>query len=286
MSAARVWIDAFRGRGGETALDRQLQGLRVYRSLDSATEMARVAFTVPRVIFTPPFNWVREAVVETSSALRLVTPAMLFASLVYVLAFGSVLLGEIIYSLGAPDRVGPGVYVGLIRELGTWLTYMILAGVVGSALAGDLGARKIRDELDALDVLGVDQMRTLIVPRVVAIMVSGLILSMIVVIVTELGLLFLDTATIHQPFRAQLEGVFLNMNQYDLFAALIKHSILGFFIGVVACQKGLSARGGAEGVGRAVSETVVITFVGIWLINSLFNTGYLTVVPDALGIKG
>src|SRR5437764_13696899 len=154
MSAARVWLDAFRGRGGETALDRHLVGLRVYRSLDSATEMARLAFTVPRVIFTPPFNWVREAVVETSNALRLVTPAMLFASLVYVLAFGSVLFGQIIYALGAPDRVGPGVYVGLLRELGTWLTYMILAGVVGSALAGDLGARRIRDELDALEVLG------------------------------------------------------------------------------------------------------------------------------------
>jgi len=252
MSAARVWIDAFRGRGGETALDRHLVGLRVYRSLDSATEMMRLAVMVPRVIFTPPFNWVREAVVETSNAFRLVTPAMLFASAVYVLAFGSVLFGQIIYALGAPDRVGPGIYIGLLRELGTWLTYMILAGVVGSALAGDLGARKIRDELDALNVLGVDMMRTLIVPRVIAIMVSGLILSMIVVLVNIVCVLLLDQVTIHQPARAQLQGVFLNMNQYDLGAALLKHSILGFFIGVVACQKGLSARGGAEGVGRAV----------------------------------
>jgi len=286
MSAGRVWLDSLLGRGPETALDRHLQSLRVFRSLDSATEMARLAIAVPRVIFTPPFSWVREAVVETSKALRLVTPAMLFASLVYILAFASVLFGGIVYSLGAPDRVGPGVYIGLLRELGTWLTYMILAGVVGSALAGDLGARRIREELDALNVLGVDQMRTLIVPRVVAITVSGLILSLIVVAVNEVGCLLLNQVTIHQPMRAQLEGVFLNMNQYDLFAALLKHAILGCFIGVVACQKGLSARGGAEGVGRAVSETVVITFVGIWLINSLFNTGYLTLVPDAIGLKG
>jgi phospholipid/cholesterol/gamma-HCH transport system permease protein len=286
MSAGRVWLDSLLGRGPETALDRHLQSLRVFRSLVSATEMARLTIAVPRVIFTPPFSWVREAVVETSKALRLVTPAMLFASLVYILAFASVLFGGIVYSLGAPDRVGPGVYIGLLRELGTWLTYMILAGVVGSALAGDLGARRIREELDALNVLGVDQMRTLIVPRVVAITVSGLILSLIVVAVNEVGCLLLDQVTIHQPWRAQLEGVFLNKNKYDLFAALLKHAILGCFIGVVACQKGLSARGGAEGVGRAVSETVVITFVGIWLINSLFNTGYLTLVPDAIGLKG
>ena len=67
---------------------------------------------------------------------------------------------------------------------------------------------------------------------------------------------------------------------------MIKHTILGFFVGIVACQKGLSARGGAEGVGRVVTQTVVITFFGIWLINSLFNTGYLTIVPDAIGIRG
>jgi phospholipid/cholesterol/gamma-HCH transport system permease protein len=76
------------------------------------------------------------------------------------------------------------------------------------------------------------------------------------------------------------------MNPYDIGVAIVKHTILGFFVGIVACQKGLSASGGGESVGRAVAETVLISFFGIWLINSLFNTGYLTVFPDALGIKG
>jgi len=58
------------------------------------------------------------------------------------------------------------------------------------------------------------------------------------------------------------------------------------FVGIVACQKGLSARGGPEGVGRVVAETVVVTFFGVWLFNTLFNTGYLTLFPDSLGIKG
>lgn len=283
---ARTWVNAFRGRGPDTTLDRYLVGIPVYRPLQTATEMVGLGLNVLRAMFTRPANWVREAVIETSLALRLVTVPMMVASLVYVMAFGSVLFGKIIYALGAPDRVGPGIYVGLLRELATWLTFMVLAGVVGSALAGDLGARRIREELDALEVLGVDRLRTLVVPRVVGIMVAGLILSLLVVLVTLIGVLLLNTATIHQGFTTQLESVFLNMNPYDLGAALIKHSILGFFVGIVACQKGLSARGGAEGVGRAVNETVVICFVGIWLINSLFNTGYLTIVPDALGIKG
>jgi phospholipid/cholesterol/gamma-HCH transport system permease protein len=228
----------------------------------------------------------REMVVESSRALRLVTVPMMVASLVYILAFASVLLGKIVYALGAADRVGSGVYLGLLRELGTWLTFMILAGVVGSALAGDLGARRIRQELDALAVLGVDQLRTLIVPRVMAITLVGLILSLLVVLVTEAGLLLVDQLTIFQDARSQLSTVALAMNWYDLAAAVVKHTIIGFFVGIVACQKGLSAQGGAEGVGRAVNQTVVVTFFGIWLINSLFNTGYLTLVPDAIGLKG
>jgi phospholipid/cholesterol/gamma-HCH transport system permease protein len=285
-SLGRTWLDAFRANGSETKLDRYLVGLPVFKSLRSAAETVSLAGKVIRVAVTRPFSIARETVIESSKILRVSFLPMSFASLVYVLAFGSVLFGRIIYALGAPDRVGPGVYVGLLRELSTWLTFMVLAAIVGSALAGDLGARRIREELDALEVLGVDTIRTLIVPRVVAITIAGVILSLLVQFVTIVGVVLLDSVTIHENPWTQLEGIKLIMNPYDLGAALIKHTILGFFIGVVACQRGLSARGGAEGVGRVVSETVVITFFGIWLINSLFNTGYLTVVPDALGIKG
>jgi phospholipid/cholesterol/gamma-HCH transport system permease protein len=283
---AKTWVDAFRGRGPNSSLDTYLETSFLYRPLETATEMVSLSGRVLKATFTPPFNWIPETVVEASRMFRLVTVPMMVASLVYVLAFGSVLFGKIVASLGAADRVGPGVYVGLLRELSTWLTFMILAGVVGSALAGDHGSRRIREELDALDVLGVDKLRTLVVPRVVAMMIVGLVLSFLVVLVTETGVILLDQATLHQNARSTISGVVLAMNPYDAGAALLKHTILGFFVGIVACQKGLSARGGAEGVGRAVNQTVVITFFGIWLINSLFNTGYLTIVPNALGIKG
>jgi phospholipid/cholesterol/gamma-HCH transport system permease protein len=67
---------------------------------------------------------------------------------------------------------------------------------------------------------------------------------------------------------------------------LVKNVVLGFFVGVVACHKGLTCKAGAEGVGRAVNQTVVITFFGIWLFNSVFNLGYLTVFPDAAQFRG
>lgn len=285
MGVARVWVDSFRGRGPETTLDRHLAGLPVYTSLESAKEMAALAGQVLRVAFTS-VGWMREAVVESSKAFRVATIPLLIATVCYMLAFGSILLGDLVYQLGAGDRTGPGIYLGLLRELSTWITFMVLAAIVGSALCGDLGARKIREELDALDVLGVDRLTTLIVPRVMAITFVGLVLSLINLLVDTSAVLLANPFTIDQPLRPQIESVFLVMNWYDLAAAIIKNALLGFFIGIVACQKGVSARGGAEGVGRAVGQTVVITFFGIWLFNTLYNTGYLTIVPEAIGIRG
>jgi phospholipid/cholesterol/gamma-HCH transport system permease protein len=258
----------------------------MFRSFQTATQCVSLGAQVFRVFFTPPFSWVRETVVECSKGFRTAFFPVMLASTVYVLAFGSVLFGKVIYALGAPDRLAPGFYIGILRELGTWLTFMVLAASLGASLAGDLGARKIREELDALDVLGVDKIRSLIVPRVIAITIVGTVLALVSLLVNMFFAIIVNSVTVHQTIGSQISGVLLDMNPYDTLASLGKHLIIAFFIGVVACQKGLSARGGAEGVGRAVSETVLITFFGLWLINTIWNTGYLTLFPDVIDIRG
>lgn len=285
MGLARVWVDAFRGQGQETTLEKHLMALPVYRPLESAKDMVALAGSVLKIVFTST-GWIREAIVETSRAMRVSSLPLFFATVFYMVSFGSILLGEFIFQLGAGDRAGPGIYLGLLRELSTWITFMVLAAIVGSALAGDLGARRVREELDALDVLGVDKLTTLVVPRVMAITIAGLVLSLLNLLVDITAVLLVDTKSINQPLMPQIESIKLVMNWYDLAAASLKNTMLGFFIGIVACQKGLSTRGGAEGVGRSVGQTVVITFFGIWLINTLFNTGYLTIVPEAIGLPG
>ena len=283
-----TWLDAFRGNGNgaETALDRQLAALPVFQALKSSSGMVGLAGRVARIVVTPPFSWVGETVVETSRALRVAFWPVMIASTVYAVGFGSVLFGPIIYALGVPDRLAPGLHTGIMREVGTWITFMIIAANLGASLAGDLGARKIREELDAMDVLGVDKIRNLIVPRVIAITVAGTILALIAVYCIEFFEFLMNTVTVHQTFDAQLSTVGLAFNVYDLVASVGKHLIIGFFIGIVACYKGLNARGGAEGVGRAVSQTVVISFFGLWLINIVWNTAYLTLFPHILDIRG
>lgn len=291
MSAfTRTWWDAFRGHGKDTPIDRYLVTLPIFRPLfrpmETATGIAGLALQVIRVLVTPPFTWVRESIVESSKALRVVTLPAVIASSVYVMAFGSVIFGHIIYSLGAPDRLAPGFYVGILRELAPWLTYMVLAGVVGSSLAGDLGARRIREELDALDVLGVDKLRTLVAPRVVAITLCCVVLTFIDVFFTSVSTTILQQFTVGQNVETAREAINLAINATDLIAVALKSVIIGFFIGIVACHKGLNAKGGAEGVGQAVAETVIISFFGLWLLNSLYNTGYLTLLPETISLKG
>jgi phospholipid/cholesterol/gamma-HCH transport system permease protein len=287
MGAVSTWVDAFRGGGGAaTKLDEQLVSLPVQRIFTSSSGMVGLGARVARVVVTPPFSWFGEAVAETARALRTAFWPVMIAGTVYTVGFGSVLFGPIIYALGAPDRLAPGLHTGIMREVGTWITFMIIAANLGASLAGDLGARKIREELDALDVLGVDKIRSLIVPRVIAITAAGTILALLAVAVIEFFLFLMNTQTVHQTFGAQLSTVSLSFNAYDAFASVGKHLIIGFFIGVVACYKGLNAKGGAEGVGRAVSETVVVSFFGLWLINVIWNTAYLTVFPDALNLRG
>jgi phospholipid/cholesterol/gamma-HCH transport system permease protein len=283
---ARTWWEALCGRGPDNAFDRYLASTLAFGPLETATGMAGLALRVLRAFLTPPFGWISEAVVESAKALRVVTIPAVVASSVYVMAFGSVIFGQIIYSLGAADRIAPGFYNGIVRELAPWLTYMVLAGVVGSSLAGDLGARRIRDELDALDVLGVDQLRALIVPRVVAITVCCVLLTFIDIFFTTVSTTVLQQFTVAQDVNTAREAINLVINATDLIAAALKSVLIGFFVAIVACYYGLNTKGGAEGVGRAVAQTVTVSFFGLWLINSLFNTGYLTLLPETITLKG
>jgi phospholipid/cholesterol/gamma-HCH transport system permease protein len=205
---------------------------------------------------------------------------------IWLLGFGVILFGAIAASLGVADRQAAGVYVGFTREVCTWITMMIFAGVAGSALAADLGARKIREELDALSVLGVDQLRTLVVPRVIAMTISAVILGLLALLISIAVNYAFAPSLLHFSPGVFRETVRLNIASLDLYASIVKHTILGFFIGIVACQKGLSCKGGAEGVGRAVNQTVVTAFIGIWLFNSAFNIAFLTSFPQVTVLKG
>jgi phospholipid/cholesterol/gamma-HCH transport system permease protein len=260
--------------------------LGLYSSIRSLAEMGALVVRVARVAVRGPYSWVPDAVVETAKACRRCLIPLALSVTTFIIALAILVFGNLLHELGATDREAGGMWIAFTREVCVWITGMVFAGVVGSAITADLGARKVREELDALAVLGVDRVRSLVLPRIVATTVAAPTLGILATtIVTGVnyavapGHLHLSAAV----WRDSLVGDIIPL---DLYAALIKYTIIGFFVGVVSCHKGLSSPAGAEGVGRAVNQTVVVTFFGIWLINTLFNLAYLTVFPQTAILRG
>jgi phospholipid/cholesterol/gamma-HCH transport system permease protein len=209
-----------------------------------------------------------------------------FAWIPVLLADGgfSFAIGSYAYDLlrvvGGPNRVGTFFVMAGPREIAPFTVAMAIAGVMGTSLTADLGARKVREELDALEVLGIDPVRSLVLPRVVAMtfMVFGFNLIGIVVVVIMPGIA--TTVIGDTSVGGYVANFFSIMNMTDLVGTVIKSILLGMFIGIVCASKGMSVKGGAEGVGRAVNQAVVLCFAWIWIINFVFNTIMLGLNPD------
>ncbi|MCW3039090.1 MAG: transporter substrate-binding protein [Solirubrobacterales bacterium] len=272
-------------RGG-TPLGARIERSPVYERLRTCRDMAMLGPKTVRLAVTPPINWVPDAIIEANQSMKRTIIPLTISQAIWIIGFGVLNFGEVAYSLGVSDRAPGGVMVGFTREVSTWITMMILAGVAGSALAADIGARKIREELDAMAVLGVDQFRTLIVPRVMAMVYVALVLGLIGLLVPIATYYALVPAFLEFPASVYRESTYLNLQPIDLFSTFFKHALMGFFIGIVACERGLATKGGAEGVGLTVTQTVVISFFGIWAFNSVYNIGFLTLFPDLLVLKG
>jgi phospholipid/cholesterol/gamma-HCH transport system permease protein len=269
-------------------LSELFESSRPYGRLQAAGEMGSLALRTVRSAVTPPFPWIRDAIVQISTAFRTCLVPLAISHSVYVIGFGILLFGAgILTMLGVPDREPGGMWLIWAREIATWITGMVFAGVVGAAMTADLGARKVREELDALDVLAVDRLKTLVVPRVVATTIAMPVLAIISLLIVQAVNYALAPELIDFSRGVFRDNFVAGVYPTDLwFTMLVKNLILGFFVGVVAAYKGLSAPPGAEGVGRAVNQTIVITFFGIWLFNSFFNLAYFTLVPETAVPRG
>jgi phospholipid/cholesterol/gamma-HCH transport system permease protein len=259
-----------------------------YPRIKAAGGMGDLLVKVVRQALTPPFSWRDDCIAATASAIRRSIVPLAFSASAFTFGLAVIFFAGIVNRLGTLDRTGGAFQVGFSREVAVWVGGMIIAGVVGSAMTADLGARKIRDELDALAVLGVDQIRSLVVPRVVALAIAAPILGLLTLLICQASAYFAMLAVFPTGLTgsAYLESYWAFVYPADLFNFMAKYVVFGVFIGIVACYKGLNAAGGTEGVGRAVNECVLITFFGVWLIHTLMNLAFLSVFPDVLVLRG
>ena len=269
------------------ALVEDLLGSRLYEATHSLAGMGALTLRSLSLAVRPPFRWWRDATMEAGVWIRRSLIPLAIAHGVYLVAFGIILFGRVLANIGVVERESGTMYLIWVREISTWITTMICAGVIGATITADIGARRIREELDALAVLGVDSIRSLVVPRVVAAtfvipVLATLSLLWILVINYLLAPSGLNYST--GVFTADLSRTIFPPDL--LFPLILKNLMCGILVGVVACHKGLSCKLGSEGVGRAVSQAVVICFFGVWLLNSFFNLAYLAVFTNAAVMHG
>jgi phospholipid/cholesterol/gamma-HCH transport system permease protein len=171
-----------------------------------------------------------------------------------------------------------------IREIGPFVTGVVVAGVAGTAITADLGARKIREELDALQVLGVDPIKNLVVPRFLALMLITGLLD-VFAIVAGLSGGILTELLYHQSLGGFMATLFSQASVTDLWGSVLKCTLFGAIIAIVCCYKGMTASGGAAGGGRAVNEAVVISFMGFFAFNYVFTQTLLATNPELQTIR-
>ena len=247
--------------------------------------MAALALRCSVELVTPGISWRREFVIQCANIFRLaVIPVFIINMLVGFTGTG-VQGGAVLSAFGAVDRVGAIVPVALLREGAPIIVGMVTAGVIGTTITAELGARKIRDELAALEVMGIDPVRNLVLPRIAALTVVMLILNMVGLVGGVLGAYVGAVGLLDATSGSFVTQSLANTNYVDLWASQVKACLFGLMIGVIACQKGLEVKGGAEGVGRAVNQSVVASLVGVGMVGLLFTTLFLALFPDSFVLR-
>ncbi|HEX4109758.1 MAG TPA: ABC transporter permease [Solirubrobacteraceae bacterium] len=230
---------------------------------------------------TPPFTWKYDFIEESWLIVKRCTLPVMLSTTFFGLGAPGLQGGNITYIFGTVDRLGAFFVMASVREFAPWINGMCVAGIGGTAICADLGARKVREELDALAVLGLDPVRTIVAPRFLALGLTTAAMNLIAIVFGVFGgwiaavMCFKNTST-----AGYLATFTSNFTMPDLLGSVIKTSLFGFIIGVVMCYKGMNVKGGAEGVGRAVNQGVVIAFAGIWVFNYMFTTTMLAAYPE------
>src|SRR5213082_1566440 len=227
----------------------------------------------------PPYPYGTEFVQQFMFALRLCWLPLLISTIAISYGAPGLQAGNFLTIFGAIDRLGGFFVLTSIREFGPNVTSIILAGVAGTAITADLGARKIREELDALQVLGVDPVKNLVVPRFLSLMIVTGLFNIFAIMFGIFGGI-LATLSFHAPLGPFFATLLTNASTVDLWGSVVKTTLFGAIIAIVCCYKGMTASGGAEGVGRSVNQAVVIAFLGVFAFNYVFTQTLLATHPE------
>lgn len=213
------------------------------------------------------------------------TRVSLLPAILVAIPFGvitSVQIGAVANQIGATSFSGAVNGIGILRQGAPLVTSLIIAGAVGSAICADLGARTVREEIDALKVMGISPVQRLVAPRVVAALVVALLLTVVVAMTAMITAFAMNVGGGTISTGAYLESFVSFSQPSDLLLAELKALVFGFIATVVAAHKGLSATGGPKGVADAVNQAVVLSVILLAFANVAITQAYVMLVPQSV----
>ncbi|MET0386914.1 MAG: MlaE family lipid ABC transporter permease subunit [Polyangiales bacterium] len=196
-----------------------------------------------------------------------------------IVALINFLVGMVIalQSAGQLHRFGADIFladlvgISVLREIGPLMTAIIMTGRTGAAFAAELGSMKTNEEIDALRTMGFGPMRFLVLPRVLALMMIAPLLTVVADLAGGLGGLAVGMMRLDLSASAYFAETQRAVKLFDLISGLIKSSVFALAITLIACQQGLAATGGAEGVGRRTTGAVVTSLFSLIILDAVFT---------------
>ncbi len=215
----------------------------------------------------PPFAW-REFIHQAWFVARVsMFPAVFLAIPLSTLPI--FIINVLLVEIGAADASGTGAALASVVFIGPIATVLVIAGTGATAMCAELGARTIREEIDAMRVMGISPVQRLLVPRVLALGLNGLVLNSVVTIVSLVADYLFSVYFQHVNPGAFAASLTLLVGLTETITAYAKAALFGMVAGLIACYKGVTVGGGPQGVGNAVNETVVYTFLALFIINGI-----------------
>jgi phospholipid/cholesterol/gamma-HCH transport system permease protein len=238
--------------------------------LGAVAGFARMCALTGKALFRRPFQW-DELVLQCWFIMRVALLPTIAVSipLTVLIVFT---LNTLLSSFGAADISGAGAALGTVTQLGPLTTVLVVAGAGSTAICADLGARTIREEIDAMEVLGIDPIHRLVVPRVVAATVVATLLNGTVITIGLVGGFLFGVQLQNVSGGAYLATLTLITGLPEVIIATVKAALFGLIAGLVGCYRGLTAKGGPKGVGTAVNETLVLCVVALFAVNVVLTT--------------
>jgi phospholipid/cholesterol/gamma-HCH transport system permease protein len=242
---------------------------RLIHLLETAGGLALLSARALLALLRPPYElraWIMQAEQIGVRSFGVASITTIFTGMVLALQTAYSLP-----SLGVKYYIGTVVSKSLTRELGPVLVALIVGGRIGAGMTAELGTMKVTEQIDALRAMAADPIKKLVAPKLAASLVMLPCLTVIGDLLGILGGLLIAVSQLGVPAGFYVNDVLSALTLADVLSGVGKSFFFAFFITIIACWNGLNARGGADGVGRATTNTVVLASIMV-LISDFFLT--------------